>query len=89
MGQKIQLSESQLCNLIKESVKKAIMNEISSGLISRAGNEFHRRFGGTLFPGPDAKDFPKDEYGNLLHPKDKRTLAQHYRDYDDAYHNAQ
>ena len=30
MKQKIQLTESQLRKLIKESVKKAIMNEISN-----------------------------------------------------------
>jgi len=88
MGQKIQLSESQLRNLIKESVKKAIMNEISSDMIGRASRKFHQKYGGTDFPGPDAKDFPKDEYGNLLYPKDKRTLAQHYRNFNDAYNNA-
>ena len=88
MGQKIQLSESQLRKLIKESVKKAIMNEISSDMISRASNKFHQKYGGTLFPGPDAKDFPKDEHGNLLYPKDKKPLAQHYRNFNDAFQRA-
>ena len=88
MGQRIQLSENQLRNLIKESVKKALMNEISSDMIGRASKKFHQKYGGTDFPGPDAKDFPKDEYGNLLYPKDKRTLAQHYRNFNDAYNNA-
>jgi predicted nuclease with TOPRIM domain len=36
MKQKIQLSESQLCNLIKESVRKAIMNEIGNGTLEKA-----------------------------------------------------
>lgn len=88
MGQKIQLSESQLRNLIKESVKKVIMNEISSDMIRRARDKFHQKYGGTLFPGPDAKDFPKDEYGNLLYPKDKESLSTHYRNFDQAIDKA-
>ena len=88
MGQKIQLSESQLRNLIKESVKKAIMNEISSDMLSRAKNKFYQKYGGTHFPGPDAKDFPKDEHGNLLYPKDKKPLADHYRKFDQAIDRA-
>ena len=88
MGQKIQLSESQLRNLIKESVKKAIMNEISSDMIARASKKFHQKYGGTDFPGPDAKDFPKDEHGNLLYPKDKKPLADHYRKFNQAYDKA-
>ena len=88
MGQKIQLSESQLRNLIKESVKKAIMNEISSDMLSRAKNKFYQKYGGTDFPGPEAKDFPKDEHGNLLYPKDKKSLASHYRNFDQAIDRA-
>jgi len=88
MGRKIQLSESQLRNLIKESVKKALMNEISSDMIGRASKKFHQKYGGTDFPGPDAKDFPKDEHGNLLYPKDKKPLAQHYRNFNDAFKRA-
>lgn len=88
MGQKIQLSESQLRNLIKESVKKALMNEISLKTLRDAREKFHQRYGGTLFPGPDAKDFPKDEYGNLLYPKDKKSLATHYGNFDQAIERA-
>lgn len=88
MGQKIQLSESQLRNLIKESVKKAIMNEISLSTLRNARDKFHQKYGGTLFPGPDAKDFPKDEYGNLLYPKDKKSLATHYWNFDRAIDKA-
>lgn len=88
MGQKIQLNESQLCNLIKESVKKAIMNEISTKMIARANKKFWDKYGGTDFPGPDAKDFPKDEHGNLLYPKDKKPLANHYREFSKAYDRA-
>ena len=84
----VKLTESQLHKLIKESVRKAFVNEISSDMISRASKKFHQKYGGTLFPGPDAKDFPRDEHGNLLYPKDKRTLAQHYRNFNDAYRRA-
>ena len=83
MGQKIQLSESQLHNLIKESVKKAIMNEISSDMLQRARNKFSEKY----------RNLPKgtldrDEYGNPLHPKDKRAMFDHYRDFDRAIANA-
>lgn len=88
MGQKIQLSESQLRKLIKESVKKALINEISSDMIARANSKFHQKYGGTDFPGPDAKGFPKDKSGNLLYPKDMKPLAQHYRNFNDAYDRA-
>lgn len=36
MKQKIQLTESQLCSLIKESVKKALVNEIGDGTLEKA-----------------------------------------------------
>ena len=88
MGQKIRLTESQLKQFISESVKKAIMNEISSDMIARANQKFHQKYGGTDFPGPDAKDFPKDKYGNLLYPKDMRPLADHYRKFNQAYDKA-
>ena len=88
MGQKIQLSESQLRNLIKESVKKVLMNEISSDMIRRAENKFYKKYGGSFFPGPDAKDFPRDKHGNLLYPKDMKPLADHYRKFNQAYKDA-
>ena len=138
MEQKIQLSESQLRKLIKESVKKALvkewreltasekewrdiereredkkcakenddavekskfakkmlgkksgeLDEISSDMISRAKSKFYQKYGGTMFPGPDAKDFPKDEHGNRLYPKDMKPLAQHYRNFDQALDKA-
>jgi len=84
----VRLNESQLKKIIKESVKKALVNEISSDMISRASKKFHQKYGGTDFPGPDAKDFPKDEHGNLLYPKDKKPLAQHYRNFNDAFKRA-
>ena len=70
MGQKIQLSESQLRNLIKESVKKAIMNEISSDMIRRTAKKFQEKYG---WNGTDRDKLEKDEYGNPLHPKDKNS----------------
>ena len=84
---KLMVTESELRKVIKESVMKAL-NEISSGMIQRASNKFYQKYGGSLFPGPDAKDFPRDEHGNLLYPKDMKPLAQHYRNFDQAYNDA-
>lgn len=85
MGQKIQLSESQLRNLIKESVKKAIMNEISSDMISRASAKLYGKYG---WNGTERDKLEKDEHGNPLHPKDKKPMAQHYRNFADAFKRA-
>lgn len=86
------ISESDIRNMVAESVKKILneisTNEISSDLISRASKKFYQKYGGTDFPGPDAKDFPKDKYGNLLYPKDKKPLASHYRNFGMAYNKA-
>lgn len=87
----VKINEAQLRNLIKESVRKVLkesLGEISSDMIQRASNKFYQKYGGTMFPGPDAKDFPRDEHGNLLYPKDMKPLAQHYRNFDQAYKNA-
>ena len=83
----VRLNESQLKQVIAESVKK-VLNEISSDMIGRAKSKFHQKYGGTDFPGPDAKDFPKDEHGNLLYPKDMKPLADHYRKFNQAYDKA-
>ena len=87
MGKKVTLSEAQLKQVISESVKK-VLSEISSDMIARANQKFHQKYGGTDFPGPDAKDFPKDEHGNLLYPKDMKPLADHYRKFNQAYDKA-
>lgn len=84
---KVKLTESKLKEIIKGSVKK-VMNEISSDMIARAERKFHQKYGGTDFPKPDAKDFPKDKYGNLLYPKDMKPLADHYRNFSQAYQKA-
>ena len=83
----VRLNESQLRRMISESVRR-VMNEISSDMIGRASKKFYQKYGGTDFPGPDAKDFPKDEYGNLLYPKDMKPLADHYRKFNQAYKDA-
>ena len=90
MKKTIKLTESDLTKLVQESVKTVLreMNEISSDTIVRAMNKFHKKYGGTDFPGPDAKDFPKDENGNILYPKDMKPLATHYRNFNDAYDRA-
>lgn len=85
MRQKIQLSESQLRNLIKESVKKAIMNEISSDMISRATGKFYGKYG---WNGTERDKLDKDEHGNPLHPKDKKPIAQHMKNFSDAFERA-
>ena len=72
MGQKIQLSESQLRNLIKESVRKAILKEMEmsdlttkkalkifkkqKNLLEYDGFEPNGMDGGTLFLSLDAED---------------------------------
>lgn len=85
MGQKIQLSESQLRNLIKESVKKAIMSEISSDMISRASAKLYGKYG---WNGTERDKLEKDEHGNPLHPKDKKPMAQHFKNFSDAFRRA-
>ena len=85
MGQKIQLSESQLRNLIKESVKKAIMNEISSDMIRRAAKKFQEKYG---WSGTDRDKLEKDEHGNPLHPKDKKFIGDHLKNFSSAYNKA-
>ena len=85
MGQKIQLSESQLRNLLKESVKKVIMNEISSDMISRASAKLYGKYG---WNGTERDKLEKDEHGNPLHPKDKKPMAQHFKNFSDAFRRA-
>jgi hypothetical protein len=92
MGQKIQLSESQLRKLIKESVKKALMNEISSDMIRRAHDKFVQKYG-TEWPdykvGTDSDKLEKRNFGTTwehpIHPKDKRPIGRHIEDYKNAY----
>ena len=98
MGQKIQLSESQLRNLIKESVKKAIMNEISSDMIGRARDKFIQKYGDPrrfrdgvsepLSKDPTLKTDRPGKYASPLHPKDNRPLSKHLYDFDMAYEKA-
>ena len=83
----VKINESQLRKLIKESVQR-VMNEISSDMIQRASNKFYQKYGGSFHPGPDAKNFPRDEHGNLLYPKDMKPLADHYRKFEQAYNSA-
>lgn len=80
MGNKIQLSEKALTKIIKESVQK-VVNEISSDMLMRARDKFSEKY--RNFP-----NFERDEYGNPLHPKDKRLMADHYRNFDRAISNA-
>lgn len=86
----VKLNESQLQNLIRESVKKVLnemtgTDEISSDMISRASKKFREKYG---WDGTDRDKLEKDEYGNPLHPKDKKSIAQHIRNFSSAYNDA-
>lgn len=93
MGQKIQLSESQLRNLIKESVKKAIMSEISSDMIGRARDKFIQKYGDSRYGHEEIKGDMEDKlevnrFHQKLHPKDKRPTDWHLSDFDRAHEKA-
>ena len=84
MGKKVTLSEAQLKKAIAESVKK-VLNEISSDMISRASAKLYGKYG---WNGTERDKLEKDEHGNPLHPKDKKPMAQHFRNFQDAYQRA-
>lgn len=85
----IRLNESQLKRIIKESVKKAIMNEISSDMIARARDKFIQKYGnnapGSITPGEMDQSLEKDKYGRKLHPKTKKPLYWHQSNFENAY----
>lgn len=82
---KVRLTETQLRKLIKESVTKALMNEISSNMISRAAAKLYGKYG---WNGTDRDKLETDEHGNPLHPKDKKPMAQHYKNFQDSFQRA-
>ena len=82
---KVKVTEGQLRKLIKESVMKAIMNEISSDMIGRARDKFSSKYG---MDGSERDNLEKDKYGNPIHPKDKKPIANHMRNFNNAYNNA-
>lgn len=88
MGQKIQLTESQLRSLIKESVRKAV-NEISSDMIGRARDKFIQKYGNNYMnqvtAGEMDQSLERDRFNRKLHPKDKKPLAWHQASFDRAY----
>lgn len=86
----IKLNESQLHSIIKESVKKVLKemvgtDEISSDMISRASAKLYGKYG---WNGTERDKLEKDEYGNPLHPKDKKPMAQHFKNFSDAFQRA-
>ena len=89
---KVLVTESQLCKLIKESVMKALVNEISSDMISRARDKFIRKYGNNFMgqetPGEMDQNLETDRFNRKLHPKDKKPLAWHQADFDRAYEKA-
>jgi hypothetical protein len=86
---KVRLTESQLKKVIKESIKKAIMNEISSDMIGRARDKFIQKYGNNfmnqLTPGEMDQSLEKDKFNRKLHPKDKKPLAWHQANFNRAY----
>ena len=80
----VRLNESQLKKVIAESVKK-VLNEISSDMISRASAKLYGKYG---WNGTERDKLEKDEHGNPLHPKDKKPMAQHFKNFQDAFERA-
>ena len=87
MGKKIQLTESDLKKLVKESVKRIInemyANELRSSTYANAGKKM-QKYG---MYGDEAGKFGEDKYGNPLY-KDGRPVAKHLIDLDNAYKDA-
>lgn len=84
----VKINEIQLRNLIKESVRKVLkesLGEISSDMINRASAKFYGKYG---WNGTERDKLEKDEHGNPLHPKDKKPLAQHFKNFADAFKRA-
>ena len=90
----IRLNESQLHDLIQESVKRVLKemsgtDEISSDMIGRARDKFVQKYGnnymGLETPGEMDQYLETDKYKRKLHPKDKKPLAWHQLTFDRAY----
>ena len=86
MKKTIKLTEADLTKLVQESVKTVLreMNEISSDMIGRARDKFRDKYG---LGGTERGNLEKDKYGNPLHPKDKKPIASHMRNFDVSYEN--
>lgn len=100
----VKINESTLRQIITESVKKVLkeefsmdmqsrvtprnqqINEISSDMIGRASNKFWQKYG---WGGSERNSLEKDQYGNPLHPKDKKPIAQHLKNFTDAFNKAE
>lgn len=83
---KVKVTEGQLRKLIKESVMKALVNEISSKKWGEISNSIHKNYGGADFPGPKATRF--DDHGNPIYGKKGKTVASLYRKLDAAKKDA-
>jgi len=87
---KIRLSESQLRNLIKKSVRKVMkesLGEISYDMLTRARDKFKEKYYTPIVDKDGKKTGYFQPYG-LTHPKDKRPLAQHEHNFDSAIEKA-
>jgi hypothetical protein len=84
MKKTIKLTESDLTKLVQATVKSVLreMNEISSDMIQRASRKFDDKYG---YGGTERDNLEKDKYGNPLHPKDKKPIADHLRNFNRAY----
>ena len=83
---RIKLTEGQLRKLIKESVMKALVNEISGKKWAEISNSIHKNYGGADFPGPKATRF--DDHGNPIYGKKGKTVASLYKKLDSAKNDA-
>jgi len=89
MGQKIQLSESQLRNLIKESVKKALAEEKNwfDNPINAARYDNWRTSGPRYDQMPDM--ISKEDFYDTFYSYDKKELLEWLKGFDpDVYNEA-
>ena len=90
----IRLNESQLRRMIKESVKRALnegINELSPVFLKKAMEKFKDKYTPTKNNNWDHSTYTSldsDEFGNRVHPKDKRPITKHLFDFSQAISKA-
>ena len=90
----VKINETQLCRMIKESVQKVLMesmNELSPKLLKHTKDAFYNKYYPTDKNGYDWSKWQSlktDENGHKLHPKDKKPMQTHLRNFSDAIDKA-
>lgn len=92
--QVIKLNENQFRNFIQENIVRVLnemvgTDEISSDTLRRARDMFSKKYGSSFHKGEMTDKLETDKWGNPIHPKDGRVLADHYLDFNRAIHNAE